>query len=121
MGLAVVAASTVLASSVSQASDAMCALFEDKANGDYMFLETAATLQAASRRNLDEPSKVGFSAVKGALARRLSGELNGHTVRWSGAVQRGPFICSGYKVVAVTVDPLNVRLVPEGSPQGSSD
>lgn len=114
-------ACALLACSGAHASDPLCALFEDKANGDYMFLETAATLQAASRRSLDEPTKVGFSAVKGALARRLSADLNGQVVRWSGAVQKGPYACAGYKVVAVAVDPLNVHLVPEGAPPANAD
>lgn len=93
-----------------QSSEAFCTLFEAKKNGDYLYLEADNSLQGASRRSLEELTSVGVSAIKGALARRLSAEASQQSVRWSGAEVRGPLACNGFKVLIVKVDTRTVKL-----------
>ena len=107
-----------------QSSEAFCTLFEAKKNGDYLYLEADNSVQAASRRSPEELASVGVSAIKGALARRLSAEATTGTnastgnqsVRWSGAEVRGPLACNGFKVLIVKVDTRTVKVgVPEAA------
>lgn len=107
-----------------QSSEAFCTLFEAKKNGDYLYLEADNSVQAASRRSPEELASVGVSAIKGALARRLSAEATTGTnastgnqsVRWSGAEVRGPMACNGFKVLIVKVDTRTVKVgVPEAA------
>ena len=108
-----------------QSSEAFCTLFEAKKNGDYLYLEADNSLQAASRRSLEEQASVGVSAIKGAMARRLSAEATTGTnastgnqsVRWSGAEVRGPLACNGFKVLIVKVD---TRTVKVGAPEAAA-
>lgn len=108
-----------------QSSEAFCTLFEAKKNGDYLYLEADNSLQAASRRSLEEQNSASVSAIKGALARRLSSEAstgtstgNGNqSVRWSGAEVRGPLACNGFKVLIVKVD---TRTVKVGAPEAAA-
>jgi hypothetical protein len=93
-----------------QSSEAFCTLFEAKKNGDYLYLEADNSLQGASRRSLEEQTSVGVSAIKGALARRLSAEASQQSVRWSGAEVRGPLACNGFKVLIVKVDTRTVKV-----------
>ncbi len=100
-----------------QPAEPFCTLFENRNNGDYLYQETNGFTQAASRRRLDEPNSLSASAVKGALARRLSSDAGGQSVRWSGAQVRGPLACSGFKVLVVMVDLRTVQFTPaEASP-----
>ena len=107
-----------------QSSEAFCNLFDAKKNGDYLYLEADNSVQAASRRSPEELASVGVSAIKGALARRLSAEATTGTnastgnqsVRWSGAEVRGPMACNGFKVLIVKVDTRTVKVgVPEAA------
>jgi hypothetical protein len=50
------------------------------------------------------------------MARRLSGELNGLSVRWSEAILRGPIACPAFNAYQILVDPLRVRIV-DGPPR----
>ena len=108
-----------------QSSEAFCTLFEAKKNGDYLYLEADNSVQAASRRSPEELASVGVSAIKGALARRLSAEATTGTnastgnqsVRWSGAEVRGPLACNGFKVLIVKVD---TRTVKVGAPEAAT-
>lgn len=93
-----------------QSSEAFCTLFEAKKNGDYLYLEADNSLQGASRRSPEEQTSVGVSAIKGALARRLSAEASQQSVRWSGAEVRGPLGCNGFKVLIVKVDTRTVKV-----------
>lgn len=93
-----------------QSNEALCSLFDAKKNGDYLYLEGDNSLQAASRRSPDEQTSVGVSATKGALARQLSSQAGGQSVRWSGAEVRGPWACNGFKVLIVKVDTRTVKV-----------
>jgi hypothetical protein len=98
-------------SASAQSTEIFCAMFDVKNNGDYLFQATENLLNGASRRSMEEPASVGISAVKGALARRLSNDFNGKTIRWSGAKTLAPISCSGYRVIVVTVDLSTVKPV----------
>jgi hypothetical protein len=98
----------------------LCAELESVRPGDYLHGQTETFLSTSTRRPSSEPSSVGQSAVKGAMARRISGELGGATVRWSSATLIGPITCATFNAYLILVDPVNVRIVglePRFTPQ----
>ncbi len=73
--------------------------------------QTDTQLSTITIRSQGEQSSVGHAAVKGAMSRRISGDLNGMSVRWSSASLIGPVLCSGFNAYKILVDPRNVRIV----------
>ena len=79
--------------------------------GEYLHGQTDTELSTITIRSQGEQSSVGYAAVKGAMARRISDELNGMSVRWSSASLIGPVLCSGFNAYKILVDPRKVRIV----------
>jgi hypothetical protein len=79
--------------------------------GEYLHGQTDTQLSTLTIRSQGEQSFIGHAAVKGAMARRISGELNGMPVRWSSASLIGPVLCSGFNAFKILVDPRNVRIM----------
>ncbi len=94
----------------------LCGELEAVRPGDFLHSHNQTHLKTATRRPSGEPPAVGQSAVKGAMARRLSGELNGATVQWSSAMLIGPVACTSFNAFQIVVDPRAVRIV-EVTPQ----
>lgn len=99
-------------SAFGQSDGDLCRRFEGLKDGASLILDTGKTWQVASRRNSMETTQIGFSSAKGDLSQHLTNDKPGYSVRWSGAVQRGPIQCGGYKVVHVTVEANTISYVP---------
>jgi len=108
MGLALLGTGSVLA----QASDRLCAELDNVRPGEFLHGQTDLHLTTSTLRPLQEPASVGRSIVKGAMARRLSHELESGPVGWSGALLVGPVLCGPFHAYQVLVNPLTVRLSP---------
>ena len=87
-----------------------CAQMAGLQDGAFLVTQSDSHIVGWARVGPGVPAVTSHAVAKGALARHLGGEL-GTTVRWSGAVHRGPFACDGFQLVQVIVDPLTVRLV----------
>ena len=108
VGSALLSADTLHA----QVSDQLCAELEKVRPGEFFHGHTEHHLTTSTLRPMQEPASVGRSAVKGAMARRLSQELDSGPVRWSGALINGPVVCGSFHAYQVQVNPLKVRLEP---------
>ena len=97
--------------SICRAQGSICNETESLKLGEYLHGQTDTQLSTVTLRSQGEQSSVGQAAVKGAMARRISGELNGVSVRWSLASLIGPVPCSGFNAYKILVDPRNVRIV----------
>lgn len=93
----------------------VCRELETIRPGDYVHSYNQTHLKTVTRRPSGEPHVVGQSAVKGAMARRISGELNGAKVLWSSAILIGPIACTSFNAYQIVVDPLLVRIVDVNS------
>ncbi len=94
-----------------QGSSALCAELQSVLPGAFVHGEVGAFLSTATLRPANEPAPVGRAAVKGAMARRLTQELDGvGTVHWASAQQRGPVSCGIFNAYQLLVDPATVRL-----------
>jgi len=106
------AALTLLAMALPCAAQShLCNELEAVRPGDYLHSYTQTHLKTSTRRPSGESSAVGQSAVKGAMARRISGELNGASVQWSSAMLVGPIACASFNAYQIVVDPRLVRIV----------
>lgn len=94
-----------------EAQSLACNEAESLKVGEYLHSQTDTQLSTITVRNQNEPPNIGQSALKGAMARRISGELSGLPVRWSAATLIGPVVCSGLNVYKILVDPRNIRIV----------
>jgi len=97
--------------SSSIAQNAICNEIESLKVGEYLHSQTDTQLSTLTLRNQGEPGSVGQAAVKGAMARRISGELSGMPVRWNSATLIGPILCAGLNAYKILVDPLHIRIV----------
>jgi hypothetical protein len=95
---------------VAQPLDALCAEVETIRLGEFVYGQTGPYLTATTLRPAQEPVAVGRSVVKGAMARKLSSELDGASVRWSTALLKGPVACGSYQAFQILVDPTQVRV-----------
>jgi len=89
----------------------VCIELETTRPGEYVHSYNQTHLKTVTRRPSGEPHVVGQSAVKGAMARRISGELGGATVLWSSAMLVGPIACASFNAYQIVVDPRLVRIV----------
>jgi hypothetical protein len=94
-----------------EAQSLTCIEAESIKVGEYVHSQTDTQLSTLTLRNQNEPPNIGQAAIKGAMARRISGELSGLPVRWSAATLIGPVLCSGSNVYKILVDPRNIRIV----------
>jgi hypothetical protein len=97
--------------STCMAQSSICNEVDSLKLGEYLHGQTDTQLSTVTIRSQGEQSSVGQAAVKGAMARRISGDLNGMSVRWSSASLIGPVLCSGFNAFKILVDPRNVRIV----------
>jgi hypothetical protein len=97
--------------SSSTAQNAICNEIESLKVGEYLHSQTDTQLSTLTLRNQGEPGSVGQAAVKGAMARRISGELSGMPVRWNSATLIGPILCAGLNAYKILVDPIHIRIV----------
>jgi hypothetical protein len=95
----------------SQATTLLCDELEGLRPGEFIDSESGAFLTIATLRPSKESPSVSRSILKGAMARRLSGELDGaKNVRWSAALQLGPVICGSFTAYKLSVNPFYVRI-----------
>lgn len=97
--------------SICRAQNSICNEAESLKVGEYLHSHTATQLTTLTLRNKSEPVNIGQAAVKGAMARRISGELSGLPVRWNGAILVGPVLCSGLNVYKILVDPQTISIM----------
>lgn len=95
-----------------QPTDELCAALESVRPGEFLQGQTEVYLTTSTLRPSQEPVSVGRSLVKGAMARRLSDELDGGPVSWSGALLKGPVPCGAFNAYQVQVNPFTVRMSP---------
>lgn len=98
---------------LAQGTDPLCAELEAARPEEFVYGQIGPYLTASTLRPSKEPVAVGRSVVKGAMARRLSSELDGARVRWSGALLKGPFDCGAVHAFQILVDPAQVRIVDQ--------
>lgn len=94
-----------------QGDSDLCRRFDGFKDGSSLIRNSGKAWQVASRRSVMESMQVGFSLAKGELAHHLTNDKPGYSVRWSGAIQRGPIKCGGYNVVYVAVDVSTISFV----------
>jgi hypothetical protein len=96
-----------------QVMDSICDELKGTRPGEYVHGQAGEFLTTATLRHFYEPINIGRSAVKGAMASRLSSDLEGARVRWSNALLKGPVACGSFNAYQVLVDPMNVRILNE--------
>ncbi len=94
-------------------SEAMCAELTSTGPGEFVYGERGPYLTASTLRPTHEVPSVGLSVVKGAMARKLSAELGGVRVRWSGALLKGPVACGALNAFQILVNPIYVRVTDD--------
>jgi hypothetical protein len=96
---------------VSQAAEFLCDELKGLRPGEFIDSESGAFLTIATLRPTRESPAVSRSVLKGAMALRLSGELDGaKNVRWSAAQHLGPVICGSFTAYKLFVDPSYIRI-----------
>lgn len=93
--------------------EALCAELESTRPGQFVYGESGPYLTASTLRPTHEIPAVGRSVVKGAMARKLSAELDGARVRWSGALLKGPVACGALNAFQILVNPIYVRVTED--------
>ena len=108
-----------MASGSSRVSISLCDQLEAVRLGEYLHGYTEVHLSTSTRRPTEEPAPIGQAAVKGAMARRLAGELSGAPVRWSSAILIGPVSCPSFNAFQILIDPIDIRIVARVPGQGA--
>jgi hypothetical protein len=87
----------------------LCARLEASAGAPYVVRLADGNWQLLARGPADQPARAAVASAKGSLAAHLAGGSE-QRVSWSGATWQGPFRCSGFSALLLTVPAGSVQL-----------
>jgi hypothetical protein len=90
----------------------LCAQLDATARAPYLVREADGHWQLLARRPQDEPARAAVASAKASLAAHIAGGRD-RPVTWSGASWQGPFRCSGFSALLLSVPGASVQLGPK--------
>jgi hypothetical protein len=87
----------------------LCAQLEAQPGAPYLVRQAEGNWQMLARRPLAEPARAAVASAKGSLAAHIAGSRD-VPVSWSGATWQGPFRCSGFSALLLSVPAASVQI-----------